>query len=179
MKGAILLGVIFLFVPPTAFQDSRPTPPVDVFKDLDGHWVGTFVGYDTTGKELYRIRVKQWYRTLNRTTQEVLVQDTMADGTVITGKGQNVATRTADGKLRLACRVTKSNGDKVVHQGRLVRGPAGHKQIVWSARTKGRIETFREWVVGTGGSRTYHIHGLGSYGGKLMLMAGRYQLQEQ
>ena len=152
---------------------------MDVFKSLDGNWAGTFVGYDTTGKELYRIRVKQRYRTLNRTTQEVRLEDTMADGTVITGKGQNVATRTADGKLRLECRVSKSNGDTVVHQGRLARGPAGDKQIVWSAKTKDRTETFREWVVGSGGSRTYHIHGLGSYGGKLMLMAGRYQFQKE
>ena len=27
-------------------QDSKPTRPVHVFQDLDGHWAGTFVGYD-------------------------------------------------------------------------------------------------------------------------------------
>jgi hypothetical protein len=150
---------------------------VDVFKELEGHWAGTFVGYHPTGKELYRIGVKQWYRTVNATTQEVRLEDTMADGTIVTGKGQNTATRSVDGSLRLACRVNKSNGDKVIHQGRIVRGPAGDNQIVWYTKTPGRTETFREWVQGSKDSRSYHIHGLGSYGGKLMLMAGQYRLQ--
>jgi hypothetical protein len=169
----VLLATILLFFPGAGFQDSKATRPVDVFKDLEGHWAGTFVGYDTTGKELYRIRVKQWYRTVNATTQEVRLEDTLADGTVITGKGQNLARR-VDGKLQLTCRVEKSNGDKVEHQGRLVRGPEGGQQLVWSTKTKDRTETFREWV----SKSTYHIHGLGSYGGKLMLMAGRYQHQD-
>jgi hypothetical protein len=167
----VLLATI-LFLPGAAFQDSKATRPVDVFKDLEGHWAGTFVGYDTTGKELYRIRVKQWYRTVNATTQEVRLEDTMADGTVVTGKGQNVATRTADGRLRLSCRVKKSNGDRVEHEGRLVRGPGGDRQIVWFTKT------FREWVVGNKADRTYHIHGLGNYDGQLMMMAGRYRIQD-
>ena len=72
MKPAILLGGIFLLLPGSTLQDSRPAQqPVDVFKDLDGHWVGTFVSYDTTGKELHRIRVEQWYRTVDANTQHV------------------------------------------------------------------------------------------------------------
>jgi hypothetical protein len=179
MKGPILLGVIFLFACDLSVQDSRPARPVDVFKELDGHWAGTFVGYDTTGKELYRIRVEQWYHTVDAHTQEVRMQDTMADGKVITGTGKNTARKNADGSLALECRVTKSNGENVVHAGRLGRGPGGVKQIVWSSTTKDRTETFREWVLGKGPKRIYHIHGLGSYDGKLILMAGRYQLQKE
>ncbi|MEE9127018.1 MAG: hypothetical protein V3U11_07745 [Planctomycetota bacterium] len=179
MKGAILLGLIFLLVPGSVLQDSRPALPVSVFKDLDGHWVGTFVSYDTNGKELDRIRVEQWYRTLDAHTQEVRVKDTMPGGKVITGRGKNIARKNAAGELSLECRVTKSNGEKVSHQGRVVRGPGGDKQIVWHSTAKDRTETFREWVVGTGKSKTYHIHGLGSYGGKLMLMAGQYRLQTE
>ncbi|MHC4898966.1 MAG: hypothetical protein ACYTGW_17880, partial [Planctomycetota bacterium] len=93
MKPPILLGAIFLFACDLSMQDSRPERPVDVFRELDGHWAGTFVGYDATGKELYRIRVEQWYRTLDTYTQEVRVKDTMADGKVITGTGRNTARR--------------------------------------------------------------------------------------
>lgn len=173
----VLAAAILLFLPGTGFQDTKATRPVDIFKDLEGHWAGTFVGYDTSGKEVYRIGVKQWYRTVNATTQEVRLEDTMADGSVVTGKGQNIA-RSVGGSLELSCRVEKSNGDRVLHRGRLVRGPAGDKQIVWSMKTKDRTETFREWVADDSGKGTYHIQGLGSYGGTLMLMAGRYQRQE-
>ena len=39
MKPAILLGGIFLLLPGSTLQDSRPAQqPVDVFKDLAGHW---------------------------------------------------------------------------------------------------------------------------------------------
>ncbi len=151
---------------------------MDVFQDLEGHWTGTFVGYDTTGKELYRIRVQQWYRTIDATTQEVRLEDTMGDGSVVTGKGRNTATRLANGELRLSCQVEKSNGDRVVHKGQLIRGPAGDRQIVWFNKTKNRTETFREWVAGSKENRTYHIHGLGSYDGQLVLMAGCYRAHD-
>lgn len=158
-----------------------PTPddprPVDVFKALDGHWKGNFVGYDTTGKELYRIRVEQRYRTIDANTQKVTIRDTMPDGKVITGEGENLARRREDGSLELRCVVRKSNGEQVEHQGRLVEGPDGDKQLVWYSETKDRIETFREAVRTEGTKQIYTIDGLGRYGGSLMLMHGRYTRQ--
>lgn len=169
----LLLLAILLTLPPT--QEPRAEArPVDVFAGWDGSWQGTFVGYDPTGKELYRIAVRQTYRTLDATTQEVTIRDTMADGEVIEGKGRNTAERAADGTLRLRCQVTKSNGDEVVHEGRVVRGPSDRREIVWSSVSEARSETFREWVDGD----RYWIHGMGRYDGTLMLMAGEYRRAE-
>ena len=64
-------------------------PPVSVFAELDGTWTGTFVGYDSKGRELYRIKVRQTYETINDTTQTVRIEDRMPDGTMIRGEGAN------------------------------------------------------------------------------------------
>lgn len=174
---AFLLAAILLIVsadtpnpsPPLASDD-----PVGVFSSLDGTWKGVFVGYDESGKELYRIRVRQIYRTVNETTQKVEIVDTMSDGTVIRGEGENVATRSEDGSLALRCVVRKSNGEEVVHDGRVTRGPDGTKELIWYSKKPDRVETFRELVRTEGGKTLYEIHGMGRYGKTLMLMAGRY-----
>jgi len=167
---AVLIAAALLF----AAQDPEPEGhrPVDVFADLDGVWAGTFVGYDATGKELYRIEVRQEYRTIDDQTQEVVVRDTMPDGVIIEGKGRNVARRLADGSLQLECVVSKSNGERVKHHGRVITGPTGKPEIVWYSVAGDRTETFREWVRE---SDTYCIEGMGQYGKTRMLMAGEYR----
>jgi len=148
--------------------------PVAVFAELDGTWEGTFAGYDTAGKELYRIQVRQIYRTLDDSTQTVDVADTMADGTVITGKGKNTAVRKADGSLELRCIVVKSNGEKVVHEGTLGKTPDGLPQLVWHSAEAERWEVFREVVRESEEGPVYTIDGVGKYGSSVVVMAGRY-----
>lgn len=163
--------------PPTpAAPPAVPDPPVKVFAALEGSWSGVFVGYDASGTELYRIQVSQKYHTLDEHRQAVEILDTMPDGTVITGQGMNIARRAADGSLQLRCRVNKSNGERVEHEGRVVRGPDGDEQIIWFSRGPDRVETFREFVTGTGPQRQYVINGMGQYGDQLILMAGCYRL---
>ena len=183
--------------PPDGAPPATPdAPPVSVFAALDGTWTGTFVGYDTEGVELYRIRARHTYRTVDDTTQSVTITDTMADGTTITGTGTNTAHRRRDGTLVLRCLVSKSNGDRIDHQGRLVKGPQGDTQIVWFSRAAdptqssqppttprrsgppARVETFREVVKQEGEATVYEINGLGRYGDTLILMTGRYWKQE-
>lgn len=174
----ILLAVVACLLWQGQKQDSAKKAakrPVDVFRELDGKWRGTFVGYDTAGKTLYRIAVEQVYRTESATRQSVRMRDRMQDGKVITGKGANTAIRDKDGSVRLRCQVQKSNGERVVHDGRLTRGPSGQKEIVWYSKSKDRVETFREWVTGKGKNAVYHIHGMGRYGDTSMLMAGEYR----
>ena len=154
-----------------------PPPPIAVFADLDGVWKGTFVGYDPTGKELYRIRVRQEYETISDTLQKVRITDTMPDGTVITGEGENIAHRRSDGTLELKCTVRKSDGELVEHSGRIIRGPDGTAQIIWHSRSPTRIETFREYVFQHENKTIYEINGMGRYDGTLMLMTGRYTKQ--
>lgn len=149
--------------------------PSAVFAGLDGVWSGAFIGYDETGRELYRIRVRQTYETISDTVQRVTVDDEMPDGTHVTGHGENTARRGPDGKLILRCVVEKSNGDRVEHDGRIVRGPDGHTGLIWYSRTPGRVETFREVVRREGDTTVYEINGMGRYGETLMLMHGRYE----
>lgn len=156
-------------------EDSAP--PVEVFAELDGTWEGEFVGYDPTGKELYRIEVRQVYRTVDANTQEVEISDTMADGQVVTGKGRNTASRRPDGSLELACVVVKSTGEKVVHEGTLGQGPNGTPQLVWHSSGPDRMEIFRETVTRQGDQWIYAIDGVGHYGESVVLMAGRYRKQ--
>ena len=132
-------------------------------------------GYDPSGKELYRITVHQVYETVSLTEQSVRIRDLMPDGTVITGNGKNTAIRRSDGTLDLRCRVEKSNGDRVEHRGRLIRGPTGAREIVWHTRSPDRLETFREAVRRTEAGTTYFIHGMGLYGDSHVLMAGEYR----
>jgi hypothetical protein len=157
--------------------DTEPAP-VAVFAALEGGWAGTFVGLDPEGRELYRIEVRQTYRTVDRETQQVVIEDRMADGTVIRGRGRNVANRAADGSLRLSCVVEKSNGDRVEHRGRLVRAADGQEALVWWSVSAGRSETFLESVRGRGPDAVYSIEGMGRYGDRLILMSGRYRRLE-
>lgn len=161
-----------------ALPATPPAPldePVAVFAGLEGDWVGTFVGFDAAGKELYRIAVKQSYRRVDATTQEVVLADTDASGKTTKGKGRNVATRRADGTLELRCIVDKENGDHVEHEGRLVKGPDGDEELIWFVQREGRSETFRERCLGDGKDARYEIDGMGRYGDSLVLMAGRYR----
>ena len=148
--------------------------PVAVFEELDGTWEGQFVGWDTSGQELYRIDVRQTYRTVDRRTQTVVVEDRMPDGTVIRGNGRNVARRNADGELVLTCLVEKSNGDRVEHRGRTIDLPGGGHGLVWSSHAEGRVETFVESVSREGDRWVYRIQGHGTYDGTTVIMSGRY-----
>ncbi len=156
-----------------------PARPVQVFADLDGTWKGTFVGYDPTGKELYRIEVTHTYKTVSDTTQAVVIRDRMADGTVITGEGENVARRTPDGEFDLRCEVRKSNGEQISHRGRRILDPDGRVSIIWSSSGPDRVETFRESVHREGKETVYEINGMGRYGETLILMHGRYVKQPE
>lgn len=171
MTTALLLAIALSQTPPPA----TPPKPVDVFAALDGRWKGQFVGYDVTGKELYRIDVEQTYETVDAQTQVVRIRDTDASGKTVTGQGKNIARRRSDGSLELLCIVEKSNGETVRHEGRVIKGADGSKQLVWYSQTKDRSETFREAVGPTGdGGTAYTIDGMGRYGETLILMRGRY-----
>lgn len=173
MRSSLLLAATALLS--LCGQNSKPiADPVKVFADLDGSWTGTFVGYDATGRELYRIQVEHHYQTIDANVQRVRTRDQFADGQVITGEGENRAIRAANGELSLQCTVSKSNGEKVQHLGRLIAGPKGRQQLVWHSQHKDSIETFREWVTGTGADAIYHIQGMGKYGDSMILMAGEY-----
>lgn len=149
--------------------------PAAVFAPLDGRWQGSFVGFDTAGRELYRIQVTQTYTTVDEHTQRVEVEDVMPDGTVITGRGTNIARRRPDGSLELTCAVVKSNGERVEHVGQVVRGPGGEEELLWLTDRPDRQEVFRERVVQEEGGTWYLIDGTGRYGETLILMAGRYR----
>ena len=170
----ITLLLLVAFVGTTGLTAPPDSPPVGVFAALDGTWAGTFVGYDASGRELYRIRARHTYRTVSDTEQAVEIADTMPDGTVVTGRGVNSAVRGADGSVTLRCLVEKSNGERVDHAGRLVRGPDGQEQIVWFTHAPGRVETFREVVRSEGDRLVYEINGMGRYDDTLILMVGRY-----
>lgn len=148
--------------------------PVDVFSTLDGIWEGDFVGYDSTGRELYRIKARHSYRTVDGERQEARIEDTMPDGTVITGQGYNIAKQEADGSLSLLCVIEKSDGDRVEHRGTVSKAPDGVLQIVWHTDVPGRLEVFRELVRRVGGRWIYTIDGFGRYGDSVTVMAGRY-----
>lgn len=170
----VLLLVALLGSGAGAQEGAGSSRPVDVFAELDGTWTGTFVGYDTEGRELYRISVRQTYETVSATTQSVRIEDRMSDGTVITAAGRNIAERAPGGGLTLRCVVDKSNGDHVEHDGRVGRGVDGAPQIIWYSNRAGRIETFRESVRHEGDDVVYEINGMGRYGTTLVLMHGRY-----
>lgn len=147
--------------------------PVEVFVELDGTWKGTFIGYDLTGTELYRIKVKQTYRTINDTTQTVQIEDIYPNGKIVTGEGKNIALRMHDGSLNLKCIVKKSNGEHVQHTGRLVSGPSGENQLIWYSKDKKEI--FRESVEERIDGVYYIINGMGIYGKTSVLMTGSYR----
>lgn len=148
------------------------------FAELDGSWAGTFAGYDAEGRELYRISVRQHYRTVDDERQEVRITDVLEDGTVITGRGYNTARRLPDGSLELRCIVEKSNGDRVEHRGRLGRTPDGLPQLVWYSSAPDRLEVFREVVRHDAEGPVYTIDGVGRYGDSTVVMAGRYRKVE-
>lgn len=179
---AVVLGLAAASVGIAGPSDEGPAgphPPVAVFVDLDGTWEGDFVGWDREGRELYRIRVRQTYRTVDGHTQRVQIEDRMPDGSVITGRGENTARRTEEGELELRCRVEKSNGERVEHRGRLVEGPDGEEELVWSSEGDGRWEMFRERVRREGETEVYEIDGVGRYGDQVVVMAGRYRRVER
>lgn len=171
----LILSLTLLALASGSAPADPDAPPVAVFADLDGTWEGTFAGYDTEGRELYRISVRQHYRTADDERQAVRIRDTSEDGTVVTGEGYNVARREADGSLRLRCIVEKSNGDRVEHQGRVGRSPDGLPQLVWYSDLPGRLEVFREVVRHDDGGPVYTIDGFGRYGESVVVMAGRYR----
>ncbi len=177
-----LLGLVALLLSSatsTTASPQAPQAPSAVFADLDGTWEGEFVGYDTEGQEIYRISVRQTYRTVDSKTQEVRVTDTFADGRVITGRGQNTAERLPDGSLRLRCVVVKSNDERVTHLGSSGIAPDGEPQLVWHSKGIDRWESFRETVRGQGAEAVYSIDGVGLYGGTVIIMAGRYHQVEE
>jgi len=92
-----LLFLSLVFGIETGAEEHRP---LQAFARLNGTWVGSFVGYDNRGEELYRIRVKQMYQILNRTTQRVEIEDLMSDGTKVTGISSQIQRRSgrAQGK---------------------------------------------------------------------------------
>ena len=88
MKAAFaaLLCISFLWLgwqsspvdPEASVQGDQRRRPVDVFKELDGKWQGTFVCYGTGGEEMNRISVA-WGESASRVILNVA------------GKKQNVS----------------------------------------------------------------------------------------
>lgn len=171
---SVMLVVASSAAPGSTRGEAPPSPPVSVFAELDGTWEGSFVGRGELGDELYRLFVRQTYRTIDAHTQTVEIEDRMPDGTVILGKGENTARRREDGSLELRCRVEKSNGERVEHVGRLVEEPNGDRTIVWESRSEDRTEAFRERVRHEDGTDVYEIDGVGRYGDRVVTMTGRY-----
>lgn len=178
-KTNLALSIIFLAVISQFnlkhVSGEEKKPPVSVFSELDGKWQGNFVGYDIKGNILYKIEVTQIYKTISDTTQEVYIEDKAVDGTVITGKGKNIATINDDGLIDLICIVEKSTGEKVEHKGTLSKGPDGKKNIIWHSSNPKRTETFREFVEKRDDGEYYIIQGLGIYGKTSILMSGKYE----
>lgn len=170
-----LLSFVLLIAAGGAAHAEEPPAPSAVFAALDGTWEGTFAGYDAEGRELYRIHARHTYRTVDGERQAAEIEDTLADGTVITGEGYNVARRRPDGSLVLLCQIEKSNGERVEHQGTLGQAPDGTPQLVWHSREPGRLEIFREVVRREGDGWVYTIDGYGRYGDTEVVMAGRYR----
>ncbi len=168
----LVAGVLFFCSAGPGVVRARP---IDIFADLDGTWVGTFVGYDATGTEVLRIKARHTYRTVSATRQTVRIEDTMPGGEVIIGRGANLAERTRSGSLLLRCVIEKSDGESIDHAGRVVRGPDGGEQIVWYTTKPQRVETFREVIRREDGELVYEINGMGLYGKTLVLMVGRYR----
>ncbi|MEM7584737.1 MAG: hypothetical protein AAF560_15205 [Acidobacteriota bacterium] len=174
LAATLVASLLLLSAAATAQPKPVEDRPVEVFAALDGTWQGHFVGYDATGKELYRIKARHSYRTVDAVRQEARIADTMPDGTVITGQGYNIAKRQPDGSLSLLCVIEKSDGDRVEHHGTVSRGPDGVQQIVWFTDTPNRHEVFRELVRRVDGRWVYTIDGFGRYGDSVTVMAGRY-----
>ena len=175
LTGVAALVLLWVCSPTLANPPAADGPdPVSVFASLDGTWEGTFAGYDTEGRELYRIHARHSYKTIDAERQEARIEDTLPDGTVITGKGHNIARRREDGSLELLCVIEKSDGDRVEHRGTLGRAPDGTPQLVWHSRGEERVEVFREVVRQEGEGWVYTIDGYGRYGGSEVVMAGRY-----
>jgi hypothetical protein len=172
---AAAVGLLVSLAPPLAAGERPAQPPVAAFAALEGRWRGTFVGWDPSGVELYRIDVTQTFTTVDAHTQAVAIEDRMADGTVVRTTGVHRARRNARGEIELTCDLTRSNGDRVHLRARPVRGPLGTAELVWHGASGDRSETFREAVVHDGSSILYTIDGMGRYGDKLVLMAGRYR----
>ena len=180
MRISATLALLAVGLVAAAHPQAEPAAedPAAVFAELDGTWAGAFVGYDAEGVELYRIRVRRTYETLDATRQRVAIVDVMQDGERITGTGMNTCVRRVDGSLALECAVQKSNGDTVKHTGRVTRGPDGVEQIIWFSKAPGREEIFRERVHRVGKELVYAIDGTGRYGDSVVLMAGRYVKQK-
>lgn len=169
----VVLGLAVL--PFLAWAASSGSAPVVIFEELEGTWDGDFVGYDESGIELYRIKVKQTYKTVDDNHQKVTIEDRMPDGAIVRGEGNNIAYRNASGGFDISCDVKKTNGDRVQHRGRLIKGPSGSKEFIWYSSSEDKTETFREEVIREGESTYYVINGMGRYGDRLILMAGRYK----
>lgn len=177
----LLILVVFSSVADSnsgSYSSEVSIPPVSVFSDLDGTWEGNFIGYDLKGNILYKIKVRQIYKTVNRTTQSVEIEDTLSNGEVIRGKGRNIADIKSDGSLELKCIVEKSNGDRVDHVGRLTEGPGGEKKLIWYSMDDNKQEMFVEGVEKSGEETFYTISGMGIYGNTAVLMEGRYKKVE-
>jgi hypothetical protein len=171
---AAVVAALFVLSPLPTSAKKPASKPVSVFAELEGRWRGVFVGYGATGEELYRIDVTQTFVTIDDFTQTVTIEDRMQDGTVVKTTGKHVARRNDAGALSISVDLTKSNGDRVRHTGRLIKGPRGETQFIWYSVGADRSETFRETVVREGPDTVYLINGMGRYGDKLILMTGRY-----
>lgn len=176
-RNIIIMPLVCLLI---SFSEAfSETNPVEIFAELNGTWKGAFVGYDQTGNELYRIKVKQTYQTVNDTTQTVHIEDSYPNGEIVTGEGQNIIAKEPDGTLSLKCIVRKSNGEHVQHHGRVMSGPMGKKQLIWYSEDHDRSEVFREAIEEHADGIYYTINGTGIYGNTLVLMAGSYRKQTE
>lgn len=158
-------------------QTFAATNTVDVFSELNGTWKGTFIGYDLTGKELYRIDVIQTYKTIDEVTQSVQITDIYPSGEIVTGEGKNIAIKTLDGSLNLECEVKKSNGEYVKHKGRVVFDPNGKKHLIWYSNNQKRREMFYETVEDHIDGTYYTIKGIGIHKNNDIFMVGSYRKQ--
>jgi len=156
---------------------SKDAPFANVYKILDGSWMGTFFIYeDERGqmkgsvdeeridraylqqlplREVGRVSVKQSYVSVSPYYQKVEIEDTYLENGVQKIMKSHGVNKIQDGVMW--CVVQKPE-EKVVHRG----STEGDHTIIWGRRVKDplNIEYFRETVK----SDTYEIVGYGYYG---------------
>jgi hypothetical protein len=140
----------------------------DPFGPWDGVWKGNFQ-VKHADEILTELEVEQRYRSDGPDVQYGRFRERNVEtGEIVTATATNSVT--PDG---LRCEVTKSTGEAVVHQGRLL----GDGRIEWFRKTPDLEEHFFERVFTDERGRTwYTIEGWGRYGdGPKLDLVGRYR----
>jgi len=146
--AACIMGVV---AGSTAAHGQSPRAALD---PLTSRWTGTFTVYTPDGQLVESLQAEHRYRW-DGDVQRGTIVDRYPDGRVVRSTARNYVSEEGT----LVCEVTRENGERTVHTGR-VRG----ETIFWHRETEdGLVESFRERVVDTPQGREYRIDGFGAY----------------